>query len=293
MEQQLDDFLTYIRSEKGLAANSVKAYQRDLISFLAFLKRKEIADFSLVQLDTIIVFLDEMQRKKYAASTIYRHIIAIRVFFRFMKREDWIKENCTKQLQTPKLWQLIPNVLSKEEMEELLAQPDITNETGCRDKAILELLYGCGLRVAEVCSLQIYDIKDDTICIMGKGSQQRLIPIGSYALCAVDHYLASFRDKYDSEFVLTLFLTKKGRPIDRIAIWKMIKMYAKQAGIVKNISPHTLRHSYATHLLGNGADLRVIQELLGHSSIASTDRYAQVSPTHLVNAFKLFHPRLN
>ncbi|MFQ5729368.1 MAG: tyrosine-type recombinase/integrase, partial [Waddliaceae bacterium] len=162
---------------------------------------------------------------------------------------------------------------------------------GARDKAILELLYSSGLRVSEVCTIQIYDVDDEYVKVFGKGQKERLVPLGQCALAAIDHYLLYYRSQYDSEKEKALFVTKKGRPLDRISIWRMIKSHAKKAGITKSISPHTLRHSFATHLLDNGAELRVIQEMLGHANINSTERYTHVSRAHIQKAFTAFHPR--
>lgn len=202
-----------------------------------------------------------------------------------------IANNVTLYLESPKIWQLIPEVLSVEEMERLLAQPDPETNVGSRDRAILEMLYGSGLRVSEVCGLKIHDVDDKFVKVFGKGSKERVVPVGAKAIEAVDHYLARFRDQTDSSRQQALFVNQRGKPIDRIFVWKMIKRYANEAGIVKNISPHTLRHSFATHLLDNGADLRVIQEMLGHASISSTDRYTHISKSRLHEAFGKFHSR--
>ncbi len=181
--------------------------------------------------------------------------------------------------------------MSSHEVDRLLAAPDENTPEGLRDKAILEVLYACGLRVSEACSLKIYDVDDNFIKVCGKGGKERTVPIGRAALKAVDKYLSRCRVDTGGEGDHQFFVTSRGKPIDRIFVWKMIKKYALQANISKNISPHTLRHSFATHLLDNGADLRVIQELLGHASISSTDRYTHVSRKHLITSFEKFHPR--
>ena len=190
-----------------------------------------------------------------------------------------------------KIWQLIPEVLSCTEMVSLLEAPDKDTLIGSRDKAILEVLYACGLRVSELCSLKIYDVDDVYVRVLGKGMKERVIPIGEAAIQAIDHYLHHYRSQYDSEKLQELFVSTRGKPLDRIQVWKMVKGYAKKVGIVKNISPHTFRHSFATHLLDNGADLRVIQEMLGHASISSTDRYTHISKSHLQQSFEAYHPR--
>jgi integrase/recombinase XerD len=290
MDDKIRDFLSYIASEKGVSPNTVEAYGRDVRSFAAFLQTIELTDLAKVTQDNVIKFLGLLQSKGYASSSISRCLIAVKVFFRFLKREGEIPVNIMHYFDTPKLWQLIPEVLSIQEIERLLEQPQADTFLGARDKALLEVLYSSGLRVSEVCSLGVYDIDDQYLKVMGKGRKERLVPVGSKAIESVDHYLTQYRSAFESEHNKTLFLTQKGNPIDRVAVWRMIKAYAKKAGIIKTISPHTLRHSFATHLLDNGADLRVIQELLGHASISSTDRYTHISKSHLQQAFDAHHP---
>lgn len=290
---QIDDFLKYVASEKGLAQNTVESYRRDAQTFGLFLQKIGIEDFKDVSEHHIVDFLGRLKSQKYATSSISRCLIALKVLFRFLKRENLVSTNVTFYLETPKLWQLIPEVLTNDEVERLLAQPDPQTSYGARDKAILEVLYASGLRVSELCSLNLYSVDEEFVRVKGKGSKERLVPIGSKAVQAIDFYLANYRDHVDSERQQSLFVTKSGRSMDRITVWKMIKQYAKQAGILKNISPHTLRHSFATHLLDNGADLRVIQEMLGHSNISSTDRYTHISRSHLQEAFDKFSPRVS
>lgn len=288
----LDDFSIYIGSEKGLSANTVEAYQRDISTFFSFLeKEKKLLSIDEVKEVHLVDFIEGLQNNDYASSSIARHLISIKVLCRFLKREGELQSNFALYLATPKIWQLIPEVLSYEEMEKLLSAPDLKTFRGVRDKAILEILYACGLRVSEVCSLKIYDVDDSYVRVMGKGRKERLVPIGIHALEALDAYLHQCRSQTESEKQQTLFVSNRGKPLSRVAIWKMIKNYATQVGITKNISPHTLRHSFATHLLDNGADLRVIQEMLGHASISSTDRYTHVSKSHLHQSFEAFHPR--
>lgn len=290
MRSEIDDFLAYIASEKGLAPNTVEAYKRDIEAFAAFLAACEISNFSLVTTDHIIAFMAKLKDADYATASLCRSLIAIKVLFRFLLRENFIAANIALYLQTPKLWQLIPEVMTCEEIDKLLLQPDPLTVHGARDKAILEVLYASGLRVSELCGLNLYSMDDKFVRVMGKGSKERMVPIGSKAIQAVDHYLSYNEKRSLDTQEQPLFITKSGKRMDRISIWRMIKEYAKQAGILKNISPHTLRHSFATHLLDNGADLRIIQEMLGHASIGSTDRYTHVSRTHLQEAFQAFHP---
>jgi integrase/recombinase XerD len=278
------DFLSYLRSEKGLSRNTIEAYQRDLKLF----SQAVSADFSQVSEQDLIHFLSVLKDQNYASSSIYRTLVAVKVFFRFLKREGVLASDPTLYLDTPKLWQLIPEVLSFQEVDLLLAAPDVQSAVGARDRAILEVLYASGLRVSEVCGLNIHDIDEATVRVKGKGGKERIVPIAAAAVRAVDHYLGHFRGEAEAE---ALFLNGKGKRIDRMVVWKRVKFYAAKAGIGKRISPHTLRHSFATHLLDNGADLRVIQEMLGHASVATTDRYTHISQQHLNAAFDAFHPR--
>jgi len=290
MQEHIDDFINYIASEKGLSRNTIEAYQRDISYFVAFLHQKQISSFNQVEASHVISFLGQLQAD-FASASLCRILIAIKVLFRFLTREGLVPVNIGIYLHTPKLWQLIPDVLTYDEVELLLKQPDVSSEQGARDKAILEVLYASGLRVSELCMLDLYSLDDSSLRVMGKGSKERIVPIGEAALAAVDHYLTHYRDAFDSEKQLALFVSRLGKRIDRVSIWRMIKQYAKQTGILKNISPHTLRHSFATHLLDNGADLRVIQEMLGHASISSTDRYTHISRSRLQESFQAFHPR--
>lgn len=281
------DFLDYIRSEKGLSPHTIEAYGRDISAFASFLKDKE---WKSVVPEDILSFLGQLKGKNYAGSTICRMLVALKVFFRFLKKEGEIGVDLSTYFDTPKLWQLIPEVLTMEEVDALLAQPKVEDAMGARDKAILELLYATGMRVSELCNLRIHDLNDTFVKVVGKGKKERLIPVGKKATEAVDHYLLNYRGEVKEESG-PLFISPRGKPIDRITVWNRVKAYAKSAGIVKSISPHTLRHSFATHLLENGADLRLIQDMLGHEDIGTTDRYTHVTGNRLKTAFKNFHPR--
>lgn len=286
-ESLLKDFLDYLSSEKGLATNTLSAYRRDISTFLAFLKTngKTIHEVSEGFLSS---FLEYLLSKRFAPASRGRTLIALKVFFRFLKREGVITENPAFYLSSPKLWQMIPEVLSEEEMKALLASPDLQTREGARDAAILELLYSCGIRVSELCSLKINDVEDTFIKVLGKGSKERLVPIGEPAIASLDHYLTRWRGEGESVF---LFPDKKGQPITRQGVWSLVKQHAEQAQIKKCVTPHTLRHTFATHMLNHGADLRIIQELLGHASISSTERYTHLSKKHLSEAFMRCHPR--
>lgn len=275
MLEHLPHFLAYLRTEKGLARNTIIAYKHDLETF-----DEEITEQSIYRK------LSLMRRQGYASSTMARMIISAKVFVRFLIREEILDSSRAISVESPALWQLIPEILSIEEVDALLATPNKESFVGARDAAVLELLYASGLRASEICSLKLKDLADEHLRVVGKGAKERLVPVGRAAIQAVDHYLLHFHT--DGEH---LFITKKGKPIDRVLVWRMIKKYGKLAGIEKSISPHTLRHSFATHLLENGAELRVIQEMLGHASIATTDRYTQISQRHIKDAFDKCHPR--
>lgn len=286
-QEELQDFLDFIRTEKGLSPNTIEAYKRDIERFIQSL---EVTDFNAINSSTILHYLTQLQTAKYASSSICRALVAIKVFFRFLKKEGKSSIDLGRYVELPKLWQLVPEVLSMEEVEALLKEPEAEDPIGARDLAILELLYATGMRVSEVCQLKICDLSDGFVKVRGKGKKERLIPVGARAIKAVDHYLTHFRGEVKEENA-PLFATKTNRSISRVTIWKRIKIYGQKAGICKSISPHTLRHSFASHLLENGADLRLIQEMLGHEDIGTTDRYTHVADSRLRAAFQNFHPR--
>lgn len=285
MSDFLEDFISYIASEKGLLPNTIEAYKRDLIDF-----RKTVPiPIDKITADTVLSYLGDLQKRSYASASVVRHLIAIKVFFRFLLKEQLIQVDIGKHLTSPKIWQTLPEVMHYEEVEELLNNIENQDFIGARDKAIVELLYATGIRVSECVNLKIGAIHDCFIKVRGKGNKERLVPIGKKAIDAIDHYLTRFRkDDIGHDY---LFITKTGKKIDRIAIWRRIKHYAKKSGIFKQISPHTLRHSFATHLLENGADLRLIQDMLGHEDISTTDKYTHISQNNMVKSFDDFHPR--
>jgi integrase/recombinase XerD len=278
----LEEFLSYLGAEKGLSKNTLEAYGRDISAFFNYSNNK-----TEVSQEEILGFFRYLKEKNYAASSICRMIVAIKVFFRFLKKEGHIGSDPTLYLDSPKMWQLIPEVLTVAEVTTLLKQPDMASFQGARDRAILEVLYASGLRVSELCNLNIENVDDTFVRVTGKGNKERIVPIARSAIEKIDHFLGKFR----SDDQGALFVTEKGKRIDRVMVWKRVKFYAKKAGITKEISPHTLRHSFATHLLENGADLRVIQDMLGHANIGTTDRYTHISQKHLHEAFSKFHPR--
>lgn len=288
MRRQIDSFIAYISAEKGLLANSVKAYRGDLNSLFKFLESKNISD---VKEENVISFLAGLKRKNMSSSSLYRKLVVVKLFFRFLKKEHEVERDVTAYFELPKIWQIIPEVLTPDEVDRLL---NIASDSfvGARDRALLELMYATGMRVSEAIGVKICDVEENFIKIKGKGEKERVVPIGKRALEAIDHYLLNFRKEAQKENDF-LFVNRRGKKLDRVEIWRRIKFYGLKASIKKSISPHTLRHSFATHLLENGADLRLIQEMLGHSDISTTDRYTQISQKHLKISFEKAHPRFS
>lgn len=281
MEKEIADFLVYLGSEKGLSPRTLEAYGRDLHGLREYLKGKTPSS------EDIIHYFETLKGRGIASSSLCRALVAVKVFYRFMKREKRMEANPTLFLESPRMWQLIPEVMTEEEVSRFLEAPGRDDFIGARDRALFHLMYASGLRVSEVCQLNIGDISDDFVRVKGKGGKERIIPVAAAAVDELDHFLANFRIEGEG----AIFITTRGTRMSRIAVWERVKHYAGKAGIVKSISPHTLRHSFATHLLENGADLRIIQELLGHANIATTDRYTHISHKHLHTAFEKFHPK--
>lgn len=289
MFSEVEDFYLYIASERGLTQNTQMAYRYDLDRFIQFLSESQVQDLKKVDQKHFLSFLEVCREKGYAPSSQGRLLMTLKVFFKFLKREGYIETNVAHYLSHPKVWQMVPGVLSLTQVEKLIKEPNENLPLEARDKAIIETLYASGLRVSELCNLKVKDVDDEFVKVKGKGNKERIVPIGKKAIEAIDHYLNHYRKEEVSPY---LFITNRNKKMDRILVWKRLQYYAKRAGIAQKISPHMLRHSFATHLLENGADLRVIQEMLGHANIATTDRYTHVSQKHLKNAFKNFHPRL-
>jgi len=287
-KEYLNNFLSYISVEKGLAKNTAISYKRDLQSCFAYFKNHSIQILDATE-EQITDYLWERKLLKKATATIFREQEAIKGFYKFLFTEGQIKLNPAVQLKSPKLEKYLPATLSIEEVDKLLSAPNLTKLSGIRDKAILETLYAAGMRVSELTELKIPDVNLDVgfIKCFGKGSKERIVPIGSKAIEALKHFL-TIRKKTGNDF---LFINPSGKKISRVSVWHILKKYAKTAGITKKISPHTLRHSFATHILERGADLRTIQEMLGHSSISTTQIYTHIDKTFLKQQHKKFHPR--
>lgn len=277
-----NDFIAYLTTERGLSRETIKAYGRDVRSYLDYLGKRKIDPQSIYS------YFQEMQDKSYASSTLYRSVVSLKVFIHFLKRENYINKKMVILLDSPKVWQLFPDILTQNEVTDLLKAPDVEKPIGKRDQALMYVFYSTGLRASELCQLNCKDINDDAILIKGKGNKERIVPISSVAVGFVDDYLSIRTDLEDNP---PLFLSMKGKRLDRVTVWRRFKFYADQIQCQKTISPHSLRHAFATHLLENGADLRVIQEMLGHSDIGTTDRYTHLSQSDLVRSFDTLHPR--
>lgn len=292
--ETIDSFLAWIELEKGLAVHTSESYQNDLIQAARFLEQRKIRSWPEVNGADVAAWIQSLSETDYTTSSLARKLSALRMFARFLVKEGIRPDDFTELVSGPKLVRSLPDSLSYEEVERLLEAPEETTPQGLRDRAFLELFYSSGLRVSELCSLtlQQLDLEQRLLRVYGKGSKERTVPIGSKAAEAIEAYLANgrpelVRPKTGSD----LFLSARGVAISRKTIWHWIKQYARKAGIEKPVKPHALRHSFATHLLAGGADLRVIQELLGHSNIATTQIYTAVDSGRLLEEHALFHPR--
>lgn len=295
MKDLIQQFLDYLSVERGLAPNTIQAYGRDLNMFVDFLEEKGITFVEKVSHRDITDFMWYRKQKGIAANSISRGLVAIRVFFRFLLREQKVKQDPTSLLDSPKLWKCIPDVLAVSEVEKLITKPDTRDLLGIRDRAILELFYATGARVSELISLNVNDLNLDVgfLKCSGKGGKERIVPIGKKANEAVKAYLEKARPKLLGKKTANsgLFLSRLGKKMTRQMLWKLVKKYTRMAGIKKEVTPHTLRHSFATHLLERGADLRVVQELLGHANISTTQIYTHVDKERLKAIHRKFHPR--
>lgn len=292
MDDLLDQFMNYLRVERGLANNTVEAYSRDLIRFSQFLIDQKISPLGVSQ-DQITQYLN-MLGKILSTRSVARSISAIKTFFRFLVSEGKMEINPARLLETPRTSLRLPGVLSRREVEQILAQPDVDSPRGQRDMAMLESLYATGLRVSELVGLKISNINLEAgyIRTLGKGSKERFIPMGEKAMEAIRDYLTSGRLQLtkgkNSPY---LFLNWSGGPMSRQGFWKIIKKYGRQSGIKKKITPHSIRHSFATHLLEGGADLRSVQVMLGHADISTTQIYTHVTRERLKKVHEKYHPR--
>ncbi|PLR76382.1 site-specific tyrosine recombinase XerD [Bacillus sp. V3-13] len=296
MEDRLKDFIHFLIVEKGLAKNTIISYERDLKSYLKYLGKIEaVNDLNLVQRLQIVHFLGHLKEQGKSSKTLARHIASVRAFHQFLLREKAVDQDPTVHIESPQLERSLPKVLSLAEVETLLEAPKTDTHYGLRDKAMLELLYATGIRVSELIGLNLGDahLTMGFVRCIGKGNKERIIPLGRTAAAALEEYLNNGRSRFLSKKHRddSLFLNHHGRRLTRQGFWKILKRLTKEAGIEKELTPHTLRHSFATHLLENGADLRAVQEMLGHADISTTQIYTHVTKTRLKDVYSQFHPR--
>jgi len=273
MQALLTDFCNYLNVERGLAENTIESYSRDLRQFSEYLQTMKIKSVHAVTKKDILSFLYYLQQNGKATATISRNLAALKAFFSFLVQENLLQGNPTANLESPKLKRKLPQVLTISEVERLLNAPDLNTPAGLRDKAMLEVLYATGVRVSELIRIKIADVNLETgfIRCFGKGSKERIVPLGKVAIDCIRNYLDNGRTKLvKKQNIDVLFVNHHGNSLTRQGFWKIIKKYANKAQIEKEITPHTLRHSFATHLLENGADLRFVQEMLGHADISTT-----------------------
>ncbi|WP_338451733.1 site-specific tyrosine recombinase XerD [Niallia oryzisoli] len=296
MEDQLKDFTHFLIVEKGLAQNTIVSYERDLKSYMQYIhKVEQLASFNDVQRVHIVHFLGHLKEQGKSSRTLARHVASIRAFHQFLLREKVSDHDPSVHIETPQLERSLPKVLSLQEVEILLDSPDVSNHYGIRDKAMLELLYATGIRVSELIGLQMEDVHLTMgfVRCIGKGNKERIIPVGKTAIEALDRYIEKGRPHFISKKQRdnALFLNHHGKQLTRQGFWKILKKIVHEAGIEKELTPHTLRHSFATHLLENGADIRAVQEMLGHADISTTQIYTHVTKTRLKDVYSQFHPR--
>jgi integrase/recombinase XerD len=292
--EEVTAFRHYLRSERGMADNTVIAYGHDLDRYATWFAGRPMRDFRSPTLGELADYLGFLRDEQLSPASVARHLVALKVFYRFLKLEERADAATVELLGSPALWERIPTILSPENVEKLLAAPMPADRFFLRDRALLETLYATGCRASEVVNLKVGDLYLDAMFCkaFGKGSKQRIVPLGSKAISALRVYMGEGRPALTAaapaEYV---FLSRGAKRLDREVLWMIVKKYVRRAGLPKKTSPHTLRHSFATHLLSNGADLRAVQEMLGHASIGTTQIYTHVDRNRLKELHKRFHPR--
>jgi integrase/recombinase XerD len=290
----ISSFLTHAKVEKGLSSNTVSAYRRDLVKFDVFAQKRKLS-LESVSRDDLVDFLAGLYRLKLESRTVARHLVTLRNFFRFAQIHELITTDPSINLESPKIRRSLPGYLRLEEVEKLLEQPDSGTALGLRDRAMLEVLYSTGLRVSELIGLRVSDLDSKVGCVrcIGKGDKERIVPVGRKALLMVEKYLRDARPKLLGKLrgSPTLFVNRRGVSLSRVGVWKILSGYGKRAGLRVSLTPHMLRHSFATHLLERGADLRSVQLMLGHADISTTQIYTHVVEERLKQIYKAHHPR--
>jgi integrase/recombinase XerD len=294
MDQWLDQFLHYLIVEKGLSKNTIEAYSHGLSRFLNYLKVQGVQEVEEISKFHVRGFLLTLRKKNLSTRTIVRNLVAIRTFFRFLIQEGFLEANPVENLESPKVSKTLPEILTLNEIEQLLERPDLQTPLGKRDRAMLEMLYATGMRVSELTQLPTHQVnlEGGYVLLYGKGSKERIVPLGSEAMKWIILYLKESRGSLvkgkESPF---LFVNRSGKAMSRQRFWKSLKNYARTAGLRKRITPHLLRHSFASHLLERGADLRSVQMMLGHVDISTTQIYTHVAGERLKKIHKQYHPR--
>ncbi|MGJ1030087.1 site-specific tyrosine recombinase XerD [Enterococcus gallinarum] len=295
MKEQIIDYLHYLTIERGLSQNTRKSYERDLKQYLTFLTEQHIKDWQAVDRVLILSFLQQLQQSGKSSATIIRMVSSLRRFHQFLRQERFTDHDPMQHIDSPKKQQKLPDTLSLSEVERLIETPDTKEVLGIRDRAILEVMYATGLRVSELIGLQLKDLhlSMGLLQTTGKGDKERIVPLGDLAIQWIETYLEEARPfltrKHPEES--HLFVNNHGKQLSRQGIWKNLKALVRKAGITKNVTPHTLRHSFATHLLENGADLRTVQELLGHADISTTQIYTHITKKRMTEVYKQHFPR--
>ncbi|MGX7023547.1 site-specific tyrosine recombinase XerD [Vagococcus hydrophili] len=297
MKDEIQEYLHYLKIERGLSENTIQSYQRDLNQYAFFINERQIDSLDAIDRYTVLDFLEQLKNTGKSSATIIRMVSTLRKYHQFLRQERFTDNDPMQHIDTPKKAQKLPKTLSIKEVEKIIEAPDTTTCLGIRDRAILEVMYATGLRVTELISLKLDDLHLSLglLQTIGKGDKERIIPLGDVAIKWIEIYLEKSRPellaKNTKEKPTVLFLNYKGEGFSRQGIWKNLKVYVTQAGIEKEVTPHTLRHSFATHLLENGADLRVVQELLGHADISTTQIYTHISKKRMADVYKMHFPR--
>lgn len=294
LSSAISSFLTHVKVEKGLSTNTISAYRRDLTKFLEFVRKRNLR-IEDVSRDDLVDFLAALYRQKLESKTVARHLVTLRNFFRFAQILEMIPADPAMNLESPKIHRSLPGYLRIEEIERLLAQADLKTPQGLRDRAMLEVLYSTGLRVSELIGLRVIDLDAKVGCVrcIGKGDKERIVPVGRKALSIVEKYLRDARPKLlgAAPGSPALFVNRRGAALSRVGVWKILSVYGRRMGLRVPLTPHMLRHSFATHLLERGADLRSVQLMLGHADISTTQIYTHVVEERLKQIYKAHHPR--